>query len=134
MLRLAGVMLIAGLVMLLAGETWAATDDLEVHSAGNQSISYVIHTMLEDDSNQVATASLSYGCLGAYQGCIIGSIIGSNGFRRNSTLLIVGGSVVGATIGGYSGSRVDDATVKGFVIGGAIVATCSLLYYMLAGV
>jgi len=93
---------------------------------------------LEAGIPQLATASLGYGCLGAYQGCILG--FSASFFTmffafaedlRNENLMtgiVVGGTVLGTALGGVLGPKADKTWEKGCLIGGAVIATGIALY------
>jgi hypothetical protein len=70
-----------------------------------------------DDDFQENTASVGYGCLGAYQGCMFGSTIAlfvilwdsqkphSRQIFKNPEATWIGGAILSAAAGGYLGSK-----------------------------
>ena len=74
-----------------------------------------------------SSASLGYGCLGAYQGALLASAAGC---LASDVRVFVIGSVLGIAIGGYLGSKAETSKQKEYVIGCAIIATAVFVYVM----
>ena len=112
---------------------------LKPNYADAESAFKLAYAKLKGDDSQVNIASLGYGCLGAYQGCIFGSAIWfldleldalDNIPEEAEAIIFIGGPILGAVIGGYLGLKADKAWKKGCLIGGAVIATGVALYML----
>jgi len=74
-----------------------------------------------------SSTSLGYGCLGAYQGAVLGC---ATGCLASDMRVFVIGSILGVAVGGYLGSKADTSRQKEYVIGCAIIATVVFVYVM----